>query len=214
MNSPFDHRFNRNISPRFRYAWSPGHDGRTNIRGGIGVYQTRRPGRNHDVLRRNPPGFLFPTFTQSTPIKPSFSLGTQNTAWPFGFTCQPFRRDSDPVGGLVRRSIRCLGVDPHYLTAHFELGVLESSASCRGLLGRRIIRDRAPGARCQAPTSTVLHGDLLDGNLDRLTTNFGSMDHLQLQTKYGTKHCFCQFAGRFDILLRSRLLITLQAPTI
>ena len=126
VNSPFAHRLNRNVSPRFGYAWSPGHNGKTNIRGGIGVYHNPIDlGETIDVLRGNPPGFLFPTFTQSTPIKPLFSLGTQNTVWPFGFTLPAIPLGQvNPVGGLVGVQSDVWGVDPHLtLAADFELGV-------------------------------------------------------------------------------------------
>jgi hypothetical protein len=181
VNSPFAHRLNRNISPRFGYAWSPGHSGKTNIRGGIGVYHNPIDlGETIDILRGNPPGFLFPTFTQSTPIKPLFSLGTQNTVWPFGFNLPAIPLGQvNPVGGLVGVQSDVWGIDPHLgspITLNWVVGVE------REILAKFIVSANYSGSRTWGALSGTdfnrFGGDLLDGNLDRLTSNFGSMDYI------------------------------------
>ena len=181
VSSPFAHRLNRNFSPRFGYAWSPGRGGKTNIRGGIGVYHNPIDlGETIDVLRGNPPGFLFPDFTQSTPIKPLFSLGTQNTDWPFGFTLPQIPLGQvNPVGGLVGVQSNVWGLDRNLTsptTLNWVIGVE------REIPAGFIVTANYSGSHTWGALSGTdfnrFAGDLLDGNLDRLTSNFGSMDYI------------------------------------
>jgi hypothetical protein len=181
VNAPFAHRLNRNFSPRLGYAWSPGKDGKTNIRGGIGVYHNPIDlGETIDILRGNPPGFLFPDFNQFTPIKPLFSLGTQNTEWPFGFTLPQIPLGQvNPVGGLVGVQSDVWGIDRNLkspLTLNWVVGVE------RELPAKFVATVNYSGSHTWGALSGTdfnrFAGDLLDGNLDRLTTNFGSMDYI------------------------------------
>jgi hypothetical protein len=181
VNSPFAHRLNRNLSPRIGYAWSPGSSGKTNIRGGIGVYHNPVDlGETIDILRGNPPGFLFPDFTQSTPIKPIFSLGTQNTVWPFGFVLPAIPLGQvNPAGGLVGVQSNVWGIDPHLgspLTLNWVVGVE------RELPAKFVVSANYSGSRTWGALSGTdfnrFAGDLDDGSLDRLTSNFGSMDYI------------------------------------
>jgi hypothetical protein len=181
VTSPFAHRLNRNFSPRFGYAWSPGHSGKTNIRGGIGVYHNPIDlGETIDILRGNPPGFLFPTFTQSTPIKPLFSLGTQNTVWPFGFTLPTIPLgQQNPVGGLVGVQSDVWGINPNLgspITLNWVAGV-EREIPAKFVVSANYSGSRTWGALSGTDFNRFA-GDLNDGSLDRLTSNFGSMDYI------------------------------------
>src|SRR6202007_150171 len=53
----------RNFDPRFGFAWDPFKDGRTSVRGGIGVFSDRIYGNLVSDARGNPP-FQPSTFTQ------------------------------------------------------------------------------------------------------------------------------------------------------
>jgi hypothetical protein len=181
VTSPFAHRLNRNFSPRFGYAWSPGHSGKTNIRGGIGVYHNPIDlGETIDILRGNPPGFLFPDFTQSTPIKPLFSLGTQNTVWPFGFTLPTIPLGQvNPVGGLVGVQSDVWGINPNLgspITLNWVVGV-EREMPAKFVVSANYSGSRTWGALSGTDFNRFA-GDLNDGSLDRLTSNFGSMDYI------------------------------------
>jgi Carboxypeptidase regulatory-like domain len=181
VNSPFSHRLNRNFAPRFGYAWSPGFSGKTSIRGGIGVYHNWVDlGETVDLLRINPPGFIFPEFNQTTTIKPLFSLGTQNTTWPFGYTLPTIPAGQlNAAGGLDGVQSSVAGINPNLstpLTLNWVAGVeqelpwhLVGSANYSG--------SRTWGALSGTDFNRV-NGDLLDGNLDRLTSNFGSMTYI------------------------------------
>ncbi|HEX4488888.1 MAG TPA: carboxypeptidase-like regulatory domain-containing protein [Terriglobales bacterium] len=181
VDSPFAHRLNRNFSPRFGYAWSPGSNGKTSFRGGIGLYQNWvNLGETVDLLRINPPGFLFPGFTQDTPIKPLFSLGTQSTTWPFGFTLPDIPTgEVNPVGGLVGVQSDVAGINRNLrvpLTLNWVFGVE------RELPWHLVGSANYSGSRTWSGLSGTdfnrFAGDVLDGNLDRLTSNFGSMTYI------------------------------------
>jgi hypothetical protein len=181
VDSPFAHRLNRNFAPRFGYAWSPGSSGKTSIRGGVGVYHNWVDlGETVDLLRINPPGFIFPDFDQTTTIKPLFSLGTQNTVWPFGYTLPTIPAGQlNAAGGLDGVQSAVTGINPNLgtpLTVNWVAGIerelpwhLVASANYSG--------SHTWGALSGTDFNRV-NGDLLDGNLDRLTSNFGSMTYL------------------------------------
>ncbi len=181
VNSPFAHRLDRNFAPRFGYAWSPGKSGKTSFRGGIGVYHNWVTlGETVDLLRINPPGFLFPSFSQVTPIKPIFSLGTQSTTWPFGFTLPAIPLGQiNPVGGLVGVQSDVAGINRNLsapLTLNWVVGV-ERELPWHLVGGVNYSGSRTWGA-VSGTDFNRFAGDILDGNLDRLTSNFGAMDYI------------------------------------
>lgn len=184
VNAPFAHRLNRNFSPRFGYAWSPGSSGKTSIRGGIGVYHNPIDlGETIDLLRINPPGFVFPSFSQETPIKPIFSLGTQNTVWPFGFTLPTIPAGQiNPVGGLVGLQSDVAGINRDLgspITLNWVAGIEHE------LPGKFVVSANYSGSRTWGALSGTdfnrFNGDLIanQGNLTRLNPNFGAMDYIE-----------------------------------
>jgi hypothetical protein len=183
VESPFAHRLNRNISPRFGYAWSPGSSGKTNIRGGIGIYHNPVDlGETIDLLRINPPGFVFPSFSQQTPIKPIFSLGTQNTTWPFGFTLPTIPAGQiNPVGGLVGLQSDVAGINRDLgspISLNWVAGVEQE------LPAKFVVSANYSGSQTWRALSGTdfnrFSGDLIEnqGNLTRLNSNFGAMDYI------------------------------------
>lgn len=184
VNSPFAHRLNRNFSPRFGYAWAPGSNGKTSIRGGIGVYHNPVDlGETIDLLRINPPGFVFPSFSQVTPIKPIFSLGTQNTVWPFGFTLPTIPAGHlNPVGGLVGLQSDVGGVDRTIgppLTLNWVAGIE------REIQGRFVVSANYSGSHTWGALAGTdfnrFNGDLIanQNNLTRMNPNFGAMSYVK-----------------------------------
>jgi len=54
---------NQNLfAPRFSFAWSPGNDGRTSVRGGVGLFYDRSEGNLYFSLVNNPPFALSSEF--------------------------------------------------------------------------------------------------------------------------------------------------------
>jgi hypothetical protein len=175
---PFAHRLNRNFSPRFGFAWSPGKGGKTSIRGGIGMYHDSvLLGETIDLLRGNPPGYLFPSFSQVTDIKPIFSVGT-STTWPYGYTLPTIPAGS--AGGLVGVQSAVGGIDPNLApptTMNWAIGIE------RQLPGGLVVGANYTGSRTwDALGGTDFNrfaGDLADGSLNLLNQNFGSINYVK-----------------------------------
>ena len=64
----------KNFEPRFGFAWDPFKDGRTSVRGGIGVFSDRIYGNLVSDARGNPP------FQPSVFVQPAAALGTTPAA--------------------------------------------------------------------------------------------------------------------------------------
>jgi len=176
--NPYAQRLNHNFSPRAGFAWSPRGEATWRMHGGIGTYQDWIPlGQSVDLMRQNPPNYIFPTFRPDGPIKPIFNLGTSDT-YPFGFVLPLIPLGQfDARGGLVgaRPDIGFVGQDlssPHTLNylagaerrlrGGMEAGLNYSgSFTWNALLGTDLNRKA---------------GDLLDGRLDRLNPSFGAMN--------------------------------------
>jgi hypothetical protein len=175
---PYAQRLNRNFSPRAGFAWSPRGEGTWRIHGGIGGYQDWIPlGQPVDLMRQNPPNYIFPTFRPDGPIKPIFNMGTSDT-YPFGFVLPQIPLGQfDPRGGLVgaRPDIGFMDQglsSPH--TLNYLAGV---ERRLRGGMLAGI--DYSGSYTWNALLGTDLNRiarDLLDGRLDRLNPSFGAMN--------------------------------------
>ncbi|MFN7992515.1 MAG: TonB-dependent receptor [Bryobacteraceae bacterium] len=175
--NPFAHRLNRNFSPRFGVAYAPGKDQKWSIRGGVGIYHDIVTiGETIDNLRANPPGFIYPTFTVSTSTKPVFSEGTQDK-FPFGFQYPTIPAGQlNSAGGLVGTQPDVGGINRNLTppsTVNWALGVE------RQLPGRLVVGANYTGSHTWngliGSDFNRFAGDLLDGTLNRLNPNFGSM---------------------------------------
>jgi hypothetical protein len=175
---PYAQPLNRNFSPRAGFAWSPRGEGTWRVHGGIGGYQDWIPlGQSVDLMRQNPPNYIFPTFRPDGQIKPIFNLGTSDT-YPFGFVLPQIPLgEFDSRGGVVgtRPDIGFVSQDlspPH--TVNYLAGV-ERRWSGGWLAGI----DYSGSYTWNALLGTDLNrsaGDLLDGRLDRLNPSFGAMN--------------------------------------
>jgi hypothetical protein len=173
----FTSRMNKNFSPRIGIAWDPSRNGRWIIRGGFGVFHDWVTlGESVDQIGYNPPGFLYPFFTQNTPIKPLFSVGTSDT-YPFGFQYPTIPSTGlNDHGGLIGVQNSVGGLDLNLKnprTVNWTIGVEHQ------LPGKLAASINYTGSRTwDAVVGTDFNrvaGDLLDGTLDRLNPNFGSM---------------------------------------
>ncbi len=175
---PYVHPLNHNFSPRAGFAWSPRGEGTWRVHGGIGGYQDWIPlGQPVDLMRQNPPNYIFPTFRSDGAIKPLFNLGTSDT-YPFGFVLPQIPYGQfDPRGGLVgaRPDIGFVRQD---LTSPYTLNYLagiERRLSGGLLAGLSYSGSYTRNALLGTDLNRVA-GDLLDGQLDRLNPSFGAMN--------------------------------------
>jgi hypothetical protein len=177
---PYAHRLNRNFAPRFGFAWSPTKGGKTSIRGGVGVYHDAvLLGETVDLLRGNPPGYLFPSFSQVTDIKPIFSVGT-SSEWPYGYTLPTIPVSTlNAAGGLVGVKSAVAGIDPNLSpssTVNWAIGVERQTA------GGLVVGANYTGSRTWNSLGGTDYnrfaGDLVDGSLNLLNPNFGTISYV------------------------------------
>ena len=80
----YNHRLNRNITPRLGVAWDPTQTGTWAIRGGIGLYNDWIPLGQANTIRGNPPGVIYPQFIRNqTEVQPIFYR--HDGSYPFRF---------------------------------------------------------------------------------------------------------------------------------
>ena len=170
----------RVFNPRVGVAWSPGKNRKWSVRGGIGLYHDGVTlGEAVDDLRGNPPGLITSSFSQTTPIKPVFSMGTSDK-YPYGFVVPTIPAGAlDSHGGLVGAQAGIGTINPSVKassTLNYSLGVE------RELAGRTVVGLSYSGSRTwdglEGADFNRFAGDLLDGTQDRLNPSFGSMSYV------------------------------------
>ncbi|MBO0719653.1 MAG: carboxypeptidase regulatory-like domain-containing protein [Blastocatellia bacterium] len=182
VDHPFNGRLNKNFSPRFGFAWSPGSSRKTSIRGGIGLYNDWVTlGETVDRMNINPPNFLIPRFGVNVPLTPipPLQLGTSDV-YPYGFNLPTLPAASlDARGGIVGLQSAVGGVDPN-LTAPKVLNFLVGVE--REIKGRTVVGISYSGSRgwdeIIGTDYNRIAGDLLDGRLDRLNPSFGTITYV------------------------------------
>ena len=180
QDAQFDHRLKNNWSPRFGFAWSPGASRKWAVRGGVGLYYDWVTlGESIDRVNINPPNFLFPTVGQLLPIKPIFSVGTQDT-YPYGFTLPKIPSTGlDARGGLPGIQSSVGGIDPNLRapkTWNYLVGV-ERELPKQLVVGLNYSGSYSTGGIVGTDHNRFA-GDLIDGRLDRLNPSFGSMTYI------------------------------------
>nr|MBP6822930.1 hypothetical protein [Acidobacteriota bacterium] len=180
VDKPFNGRLNKNFSPRFGFAWSPGRSAKWSVRGGVGLYNDWVTlGETVDRVNLNPPNFITPNFGVNLPLKPIFSVGTSNT-FPFGFTQPPIPAAAlDARGDIVGLQSGIGGLDPNLTTPktiNFIAGVE------REVWGRTVVGVNFSASRTwDSIVGTDYNrrpNDLLDGRLDRLNPSFGAITYI------------------------------------
>ena len=170
----------RVFNPRVGVAWAPGRSRKWSVRGGIGLYHDGVTlGEAGDDLRGNPPSLITSSFSQTTPIKPVFSMGTSDK-YPFGFVIPAIPSGAlDSHGGLVGAQAGIGAIDPKLKassTMNYSVGVE------RELAGRTVVGLNYSGSRTwdgiEGTDFNRFTGDLLDGTQNRLNQSFGSMQYV------------------------------------
>ena len=180
QDGQFDHRLKNNWSPRLGFAWSPGLSRKWSVRGGVGLYYDWITlGESIDRVNQNPPNFLFPSVGQLLPIKPIFTLGTQDT-YPYGFTLPKVASTGlDSRGGLAGIQTGIGGIDPNLhapRTWNYLAGV-ERELSRQLVVGLSYSGSYSTGGLDGTDFNRVA-GDLIDGKLDRLNPSFGRITYI------------------------------------
>ncbi|MGH9371580.1 MAG: TonB-dependent receptor, partial [Vicinamibacterales bacterium] len=176
VDSVYGRRLSKNFSPRLGFAWDPSREGKFVIRGGAGLYHDWIPLGEANRITINPPGLAFPTFRRGEDIEPIFSLGSQRT-FPFGFVLPTLpSREFNEAGGLVGTRVDAGGIDREIDPADtliYTVGV-EHELPLGIVAGATYSGSRTWDAVVGTDFNRF-PGDLLDGRLDRLNPNFGSM---------------------------------------
>jgi hypothetical protein len=176
VNATYAGRLNNNWSPRIGVAYNPDGNGKTLIRGGIGLYHNWIPLGEDNRIRQNPPGLITPTFRVGDPIPPVFALGTSD-APPFGFPFPTLPAGQlDAKGGLVGVRASAGGIDRNI---HADSSVIYNIGVDRQLPGRLVAGVLYSGSYTyngvMGTDYNRFPGDLLDGTLDRLNSSFGTI---------------------------------------
>jgi hypothetical protein len=176
VDSIYGRRLNRNFSPRGGFAWDPSNTASLVIRGGVGLYKDWIPLGEANRITVNPPGIAFPVFRRGETVAPIFSLGTQNS-YPFGYTLPTLPSNRlNAAGGLEGTRLGTGGIDREIDPANTLIYSLGAERKLPlGLVGGATYNGSHTWNGIIGTDFNRTPGDLLDGTLDRLNTNFASM---------------------------------------
>lgn len=151
-----------NFAPRFGFAWDIFGNGKTSLRGGYGVNYERLFQNVDENIQFNPP--LLATLT--------FDRRARQTV-PYGI---PSVVPSGLAGGPIPRGTGVTALDPNIRTSYmqsFFLGIQ------RELIRDTLVEINYQGSRGNKLPVTLNYnrfdGDLLDGRLDRVNSQFGNI---------------------------------------
>jgi hypothetical protein len=207
----------KNFEPRFGFAWDPFKDGRTSVRGGIGVFSDRIYGNLVSDARGNPP------FQPSLFNQPALNLGTGPTAQlqaqlaPGNLTPSPLVPDGSGIFpdlfdphikpplvvtwniGVQRQLTQNLTVDVNYVGNHGTriLRVIDGNPPQPALVSQLLAMGVAPetlqfanlyfGAPGVLPFNAVNNNAFFDTFTDQ-TSGHSWYDGLQLQVTEKAYH--------------------------
>jgi hypothetical protein len=179
IKQPHDNNDLNNFAPRFGFAWDPRSDGRTSIRGGIGVFYDRPGGQFYADAGTSLPVIGTAVANKQSGIQPVYGLSTSSKS-PWLFPAPQINVGLDSRNGLIGIP-SSLGVWDPYMRAmytfNYFFGIQHS------FFGSWAVEANYVGSK---GTKTYMNydvnryaGDLLDGTLNRINPSFADIQYGQ-----------------------------------
>jgi hypothetical protein len=185
-----------NFAPRFGFAWDPRGNGKTSIRGGVGMFYDRPGGQFYTDAGTSLPVIGTAVASKLNGIPPVYGLSTTSES-PWLFPAPPIHIGLDARNGLVGIP-SSLGVwDPKMktmLTYNYFFGIQHS------LFGSWAIEANYVGSEGRKTYMNFdvnrFDGDLLDGTLNRINPSFADIQYGQARGN--------SFYNGFNVSVRKR----------
>ena len=168
-----------NFAPRFGFAWDPRSDGKTSIRGGIGVFTDRPGGQFYADAGTSLPVIGTAVANKQSGIQPVYGLSTSSQS-PWLFPAPQITVGLDARNGLVGIP-SSLGVWDPYMRAMYTFNYFFGIQ--RSFFGSWALEANYVGSK---GTKTYMAydvnryaGDLLDGTLNRINPSFADIQYGQ-----------------------------------